>query len=82
MSLEIVNFCPICGSPVYGRREIEEQEPPMVKRTCSCFLSGQQSQQSQQHQAKNPDPRPKSVLDEANRIETSKKDIRDLMHTK
>lgn len=79
--LEIVNYCNKCGAPIYGKRKIVEGDNPSIKRTCCCYESFQcQSTQSTQATTK-----PKSLLDEANRIEELKKqqkDIRDTMHTK
>lgn len=63
---EIINFCPTCGSPVYGKRQLADGEDPIVQRTCACYQSPQSGHS-----------KPKSILDYA-----PKKDIKDTMHTK
>lgn len=35
--LEIISHCPVCGSPIYGRKQILlGDKAPKVVRTCSC----------------------------------------------
>lgn len=35
--LTIVSSCPRCGAPIYGRREIAEDEQPVSKKSCACI---------------------------------------------
>ena len=35
--LEVVSACPLCGAPIYGRKQVLQEEPtPRVVFTCSC----------------------------------------------
>lgn len=35
--LSVVGSCPRCGAPIYGRREIAEDEQPVSKKSCACI---------------------------------------------
>lgn len=35
--LEIVGSCPMCGSPVYGKRTLFAGETPQVQHSCNCL---------------------------------------------
>ncbi len=38
--LEIVGACPICGSPIYGTKQIVAEKSYEVRRTCLCKPGG------------------------------------------
>lgn len=38
--LSIVSHCPKCGSPIYGKQLVPQNETPSVKRSCNCSMDG------------------------------------------
>lgn len=34
--MEVVGNCPKCGSPIYAEREVRVDQAPIVRRSCFC----------------------------------------------
>ena len=34
--LDVISKCTMCDAPIYGLKQIAENEEPIIKRTCAC----------------------------------------------